>query len=86
MTALSLVACAVCRQTDRPADESDPRVCQECAGSSVADCPTPPDPWLLPCEHCATLVDTNGFDWKLWRQTYIICRPCVEQRPEDYGY
>jgi hypothetical protein len=37
MTALSLIACAVCRQTDLPADESDPRVCRECAGTSVAD-------------------------------------------------
>ncbi len=37
------------------------------------------------CDKCEEPVDTNWHDWKLVREQ-VICRKCVEQNPEDYGY
>jgi hypothetical protein len=44
---------------------------------------------FAPCDSCEKLVDTNDFDWKLVHKVghdLVICRPCVERSPEDYGY
>jgi hypothetical protein len=37
------------------------------------------------CDHCDEPIDTNGYEWKLVGE-WAICRKCVEQSPEDYGY
>ncbi len=78
MTALAMVACAVCRHTDKPASADDARICQGCA-----------DNHMEPCDSCERPVDTNLYAWKLVHRVgrdLVICRACVERSPEDYGY
>jgi hypothetical protein len=47
------------------------------------------NPHAVPCDSCETLVDTNGYYWKLVKhhaRELVICRPCVDESPEDWGY
>jgi hypothetical protein len=47
------------------------------------------NPHAAPCDSCEAPVDLNGYDYKLvtpFGRELLICRPCVEQSPEDWGY